>query len=54
MNEVDEHLSRVMTILCVDDEEDMEVTDQTLAKYFSYLNENIDFSGVVTGIEDFT
>ena len=54
INEVEEDLARIMAILCVDNEEDMEVTDQTLAKYFSYLNENIDFSGVVTGIEDFT
>jgi len=54
INEVDEDIARVMAILCVDNEKDMEVTDQNLAKYFGYLNENIDFSGVVTGIEDFT
>ena len=38
INEVEEDLARVMAILCVDNEEDMEVTDQNLAKYFSYLN----------------
>ena len=54
INEFDEDIARIMAILCVNDEEDMEVTDENLEKYFSYLSENIDFSGLVTGIEDFS
>ena len=53
MDEVDGDIARVMAILCVDNEEYMEVTDENLEKYFNYLNENIDFSGVVTGRELF-
>ena len=42
-----------MAILCVDNEEDMKVIDENLGEYFNYLDENIDFSGMVIGIEDF-
>ena len=35
INEVDEDIARIMAILCVDNEEEMEVNDQNLAKYFS-------------------
>jgi len=51
--ETDQQIKRVQAILEVTDEEDMVVDDENLKKYFHYLNENIGFPCIVTGIEDF-
>jgi hypothetical protein len=51
--ETDQQMKRVQAILKVTDEEDMVVNDENLEKYFQYLNENISFPCIVTGIEDF-
>lgn len=36
------------------DDEDLDVTEEKLLKYRDYLLENLDFSTVITGIEDFS
>ncbi len=46
-------IKRVQAILMVTDEDDMVVDDENLEKYFQYLNKNIVFPCVVTGMEDF-
>lgn len=51
--ETDQQIKRVQAIFKVTDEEDMVVDDENLKKYFQYLNENIGFPCIVTGIEDF-
>ena len=51
--EMDQQMKRVQAILKVTDEEDMVVNDENLEKYFQYLNKNIAFPCIVTGIEDF-
>ncbi|MCK4618731.1 MAG: hypothetical protein KAT52_02175 [Desulfobacterales bacterium] len=51
--EVDENIARVMKILNVVNEEDMEVDNENLEKYFDYLNDHLDFSELVTGMQDF-
>jgi len=51
--ETDQQMKRVQAILKVTDEEDMVVNDENLEKYFQYLNKNIAFPCIVTGIEDF-
>jgi hypothetical protein len=51
--ETDQQIKRVLAILKVTDEEDMVVNDGNLEKYFQYLNKNIAFPCIVTGIEDF-
>jgi len=53
IDEVDEDIARIMKILNVVNEEDMEVNDDNLKKYFDYLNDHLDFSDLVTGMEDF-
>jgi len=51
--ETDQQIKRVQAIFKVTDEDDMVVDDENLKKYFQYLNENIGFPCIVTGIEDF-
>ena len=51
--ETDQQTKRVQAILKVTDEEHMAVNDENLKKYFQYLNKNILFPCIVTGIEDF-
>ena len=51
--EFDEDIERVRAILGASDEEDMEVTDENLEKYFQYLQENLEMPCIVTGMEDF-
>lgn len=51
--ETDQQMKRIQAILRVTDEEDMVVNDENLEKYFQYLNKNIVFPCIVTGIEDF-
>jgi len=51
--ETDQQIKRVLAILKVTDEEDMVVNGENLEKYFQYLNKNIAFPCIVTGIEDF-
>jgi len=53
IDEVDEEIARVMKILNVVNEESMNVNDDNLKKYFDYLNDHLDFSDLVTGMEDF-
>ncbi|MDL2122472.1 MAG: calcium-binding protein [Deltaproteobacteria bacterium] len=53
IDEVDENIARVMKILNVVNEEDMEVDNENLEKYFDYLNDHLDFSELVTGMQDF-
>ena len=58
---VDEQIERVQAILGIaideeneeENEEEMEVNDRNLEKYLAYLTKNIDFSGLVTGMDDF-
>jgi hypothetical protein len=50
---VDEDIARVMKNLNVANEEGMDVNDHNLKKYFDYLNDHLDFSDLVTGMEDF-
>lgn len=50
---VDGDIARVMKILNVVDEEDMDVNDDNLKTYFDYLNKRLDFTQLVTGSEDF-
>jgi hypothetical protein len=42
-----------MKILNVVNEEGMDVNGGNLKKYFDYLNDHLDFSDLVTGMEDF-
>ncbi|MCD6199929.1 MAG: hypothetical protein J7K15_15410 [Deltaproteobacteria bacterium] len=51
--EIDQQMKRIQAILKVNDEDDMVVNDENLEKYFQYLNKNIAFLCIVTGIEDF-
>ena len=53
IDEVDENIARVMKILNVVNEEGMEVDNENLEKYFDYLNDHLDFSELVTGMQDF-
>jgi hypothetical protein len=53
IDEVDENIARVMKILNIVNEEDMEVNNENLKKYFDYLNDHLDFSKLVTGMQDF-
>ncbi|MDL1981241.1 MAG: calcium-binding protein [Deltaproteobacteria bacterium] len=53
IDDVDENIARVMKILNIVNEEDMEVDNENLKKYFDYLNDHLDFSKLVTGMQDF-
>lgn len=53
IDKVDENIARVMKILNVVNEEGMEVDNENLGKYFGYLNDHLDFSKLVTGMQDF-
>jgi len=53
IDEVDEDIARVMKILNIVNEEGMDVNDDNLKRYFDYLSDHLDFSDLVTGMEDF-
>lgn len=53
IDEAEENIVRVMKILNFVNEKDIEVDNENLGKYFDYLNENLDLSDLVTGMENF-
>ena len=53
IDEVDEEIAKVMKILNIVNEEGMDVNDDNLKRYFDYLSDHLDFSDLVTGMEDF-
>ena len=53
MDTQEERIAQIIADGDVDNEEKQEKSTETIAKYFHYLKENIEFPCIVTGIEDF-